>query len=151
MTHKHNKQSTFFMKKEDTASQRQWILLDAKGKTLGIFASEVAKILRGKHKTTFTPNSDCGDGVIIINAKGVTVTGNKAAQKTYGYYTGHPGGQREIPYAVMKERKPDYVLRHAVKGMMPKNKLSRAQLKRLRIYSSDDHDLQAQKPLKVEV
>lgn len=151
MTKQHLKQSTFFLKKEDSAEQRQWILLDAKGKTLGRFASEVAKILRGKHKTTFTPHVDSGDGVIIINANKIAVSGNKQGQKTYVYYTGHPGGQREILYNVMKDRKPDYILRHAIKGMMPKTKLSNAQLKRLRIFAADQHDMEAQKPLTVEV
>ncbi len=151
MTDKHLKQSTFFLKKEDSAEQRQWILLDAQGKTLGRFASEVAKILRGKHKTTFTPHVDSGDGVVIINAEKIAVSGNKQGQKTYVYYTGYPSGQREVPYSVMKDRKPDYILRHAIKGMMPKSKLSNAQLKRLRIYAGEKHDMDAQKPLKVEV
>ncbi len=150
MTKKHLRQSTFLLKKEDSAEQRQWILLDASGKTLGRFASEVAKILRGKHKTTFTPHVDGGDGVVIINAGKVAVSGNKEAQKQYEYYTGHPGGHRAIPFAVMKGRKPDYILRHAVKGMMPKTKLANAQLKRLRIFAGEQHDMDAQKPLKVE-
>jgi large subunit ribosomal protein L13 len=151
MTHKHLQQSTFFLKKEDSDSQRQWILLDAQGKTLGRFASEIAKILRGKHKTTFTPHVDTGDGVIILNASKIRVSGNKQAQKTYVYYTGYPSGQREVPYNVMKDKKPDFILRHAIKGMMPKTKLSNAQLKRLRIFAGEAHDMDAQKPLKVEV
>lgn len=151
MTQKYYKQSTFFLKKEDSAEQRQWILLDAKGKTLGRFASEVAKILRGKHKVSYTPHVDTGDGVVIINADKIYVSGNKKAQKTYVYYTGHPGGQREIPYSVMRDRKPDYILRHAIEGMMPRTKLTNAQLKRLRIFAKDEHDMHAQKPLKVEV
>ena len=137
--------------KEEAEAAKGWITLDAKGKTLGRLASEVAKILRGKHKTTFTPHVDCGDGVVIVNADQVVVSGNKEAQKVYRHYTGHIGGLREIPYRRMMERKPTYILRHAVQGMMPKTKLGKAQLKRLRIYAGATHDQQAQKPVAVEV
>lgn len=147
----HRKNMTFLLTKEEAKAQKGWLILDAKGKNLGRFASEVAKILRGKHKTTFTPHVDSGDGVIVINADQVVVTGGKEAQKIYQYYTGHVGGRREIPYRVMKDRKPTYIVRHAVQGMMPKTKLGKAQLKRLRIVTGDKHDLAAQKPLAVEV
>ena len=145
------KNSTFLLTKEEAKAEKGWIILDASGKTLGRFASEVAKILRGKHKATFTPHVDNGDGVIIINAGKVVVTGGKEAQKIYQYYTGHVGGRREIPYRVMKDRKPTYIVRHAVQGMMPKTKLGKSQLKRLRIFADAAHDLEAQKPVAVDV
>ena len=140
---------TIMIKKEDVV--KSWFLLDAEGKTLGRFASEIAKILRGKHKPTFTPHVDTGDGVIIINADKIKVTGAKEAQKIYRYYTGHIGGMREVPYAVMKDRKPDYIIKHAVRGMMPKTKLGRAQMKKLRIFAGSEHDMQAQKPKTVNI
>lgn len=145
------KNSTILLTKEEAHASRGWVTLDAKGKTVGRFASEVAKILRGKHKTNFTPHVDCGDGVIVLNADQMVVSGGKEAQKIYRYYTGHIGGLREIPYSIMKERKPTYILRHAVQGMMPKTKLGKAQLKKLRIFAGESHDLAAQKPLSVEV
>ena len=143
--------TTPLLTKEKAHSMRNWVTLDAKGKTLGRLASEVTKILRGKHKVHFTPHVDCGDGVIILNADQVVVSGSKESQKIYRHYTGHIGGLREIPYRVMKERKPCYILEHAIKGMMPKTKLAKAQLKKLRIFKGETHDLEAQKPLSIEV
>lgn len=140
---------TKFVSKEDAGKNRKWFVLDAEGKTLGRFASEIAKVLRGKHKPDFTPNSDTGDGIIVINAEKIAVTGSKAAQKNYYHYTGFQSGLREIPYEVMKERKPDYIIFHAVKGMMPKTKLSAAQLKRLRVFKGAEHNLHAQQPVEV--
>lgn len=131
--------------------QRQWFVLDAAGKTLGRFASEVTKILRGKHKPTFTSHADGGDGVIIINADKIAVTGNKEAQKEYIYYTGWMGGLRKVPYRVMQARKPEYIIEHAVKGMMPKTRLSNAQLKRLRIVAGTEHQMEAQKPIHANI
>ena len=145
------KDSTVLMTKEEALEDRVWFVLDATGKTLGRFAAEVAKILRGKHKTNFTPHVDGGDGVIIINASKIKVTGAKAAQKLYRYYTGYMSGMREIPYNVMLGRKPDYILWHAIKGMVPKTRLGEAQMKKLRIYAEDQHDMQAQKPIAVNV
>ncbi len=132
------------------AQKTKWFVLDAQGKNLGRFASEIAKILRGKHKPDFTPNVDTGDGVIIINAKEVCVTGAKEAQKVYRRYTGYIGGLRETDYRTMKERKPEYILEHAIKGMLPKTKLGRAQAKKLRIFAGEKHTLHAQKPINVE-
>lgn len=140
---------TFLPKKKE--EKLNWLLLDASGKTLGRLSSEVAKILRGKHKPTFTTNMDCGDGVIVINADKIVVTGSKDAQKIYRYYTGHMSGMREIPYRVMKARKPEYIIEHAVKGMMPKSRLARQQIKKLRIYAGQEHDLAAQQPIKVNI
>ncbi len=145
------KNKTTLLTKEQALSGRKWFLLDASGKTLGRFASEVAKILRGKHKTNFTPHVDAGDGVIIINAEKIEVTGAKEAQKVYHYHTGAMSGMREVPYRVMKARKPEYILRHAVKGMMPKTRLTEAQMKKLRIFAGDQHGMEAQRPLAVTV
>lgn len=144
-----NAYKTPMIKEEEM--KRTWFILDATGKTLGRFASEVTKILRGKHKATFTDYADGGDGVIIINAVNIKVTGNKAAQKLYKYHTGAVGGLREIPYKTMKDRKPDYIIEHAVKGMMPKTRLSNAQLKRLRIFAGAEHDMQAQQPIQANI
>lgn len=124
----------------------KWLVLDATGKTLGRFASEVAKILRGKHKPTYTPHMCCGDGVIIINAEKIEVSGHKEAQKEYYDYSGYPSGGKLIPYRRMKERHPDRILERAVRGMIPRNRLGRAIMKRLRIFKGAEHDMQAQKP-----
>lgn len=127
----------------------QWFLLDASGKTLGRFASEIAKVLRGKHRPDFTPYVDCGDGVIVINADKIVVTGAKKARKIYRYYTGSMSGLREIPYCTMKDRHPTFPIEHAVKGMMPKSRLARNQMKRLRIFAGAEHDMAAQQPVVV--
>lgn len=142
---------TFFVTKEDARLRRKWLKLDASGKTLGRFASEVAKILRGKHKTDFTPNNDTGDGVIVVNAHKIAVTGSKDAQKIYRYHTGAMSGMREVPYRVMLDRKPEYIIWHAVKGMMPKTRLAEAQMKKLRIYAKGEHDMHAQSPQSVNI
>lgn len=142
-------QKTFQLKKEEV--NRTWFILDAAGKTLGRFAAEIAKILRGKHKPTFTTYIDGGDGVIVINAEKIAVTGAKEAQKLYRYYTGYMGGMREVPYRVMKQRKPTYMVEHAVKGMMPKTRLANAQLKRLRVFAGAEHDMAAQKPIQANI
>lgn len=137
------------VRKEDI--ERTWIILDAAGKTLGRFCSEVAKILRGKHKPSFTENVDVGDGVIVINAEKVRISGAKEAQKIYRYYTGHIGGLREVPYSNMIARHPDFIIRNAVKGMMPKSRLGKQQLRKLRVFKGDKHGLDAQKPITVEM
>lgn len=134
---------------KESEVQRIWFILDAAGKTLGRFASEVTKILRGKHKPTFTTFSDAGDGVIIINAEKIHVTGSKRAQKIYRYHTGAMSGMREIPFETMQARKPDYIIERAVKGMMPKTRLANAQLKRLRVFAGTEHGMDAQKPILV--
>ncbi len=140
---------TFIPKKGDT--KLNWLILDASGKTLGRLTTEISKILRGKHKPTFTTNLDCGDGVIVVNADKVKVTGSKEAQKIYRYHTGAMSGLREIPYRIMMARKPEYIIEHAVKGMMPKTRLARQQLKKLRVFAGQEHDLAAQQPIKVNI
>lgn len=145
-----HKKGTVFLTTEEARVTNKWLLLNAKGKVLGRFAAEIAKILQGKHRVTYTPHVNSGDGVVVINASHIVVTGAKEGQKIYRYYTGHMSGLREVPYRTMKERKPDYIIRHAVQGMMPKTKLARAQLKKLRIYAAETHDQQAQQPLSVE-
>ena len=149
MTKKKN--STVLLTKEEVIPMRKWLLLDASGKTLGRFAAEVAKILRGKHKPSFTPYVDTGDGVVIINAEKIVVTGAKDAQKIYRYHTGAMSGMREVPYRTMLARKPDYIIWHAVKGMMPKTRLGGQQVKKLRIYAGPDHPMTAQKPIPVNM
>ena len=145
------KKQTKLLTQQEALDDRKWFLLDAEGKTLGRFASAVAQILRGKHKVTFTPHIDGGDGVVIINAEKIVVTGHKEAQKNYIYNTGFVGGLREIPYHVMKARKPAFILEHAIKGMMPYNRLTNLQLKRLRVFAGDKHTMKAQMPHAVEI
>ncbi|MBA3815107.1 MAG: 50S ribosomal protein L13 [Parachlamydiaceae bacterium] len=146
---KMQQQKTFQLKQADI--KRTWFILDASGKTLGRFASEITKILRGKHKPTFTSFIDGGDGVIIVNADKIVVTGNKEADKIYRHYTGSMSGLREIPYRTMKARKPDYIVEHAVKKMMPRTRLANAQLKRLRIFAGNEHNMIAQQPVHVNI
>ncbi len=130
----------------------QWFEVDAEGKTLGRLATQIAQILRGKHKPTFTPHADMGDGVIVLNCEKVKVTGAKEKQKVYTRYTGFPGGLRETTLEVMRERHPTRILEHAVKGMMPKKStLARQQLTRLRLVVGEKHDMQAQKPIRVSI
>lgn len=145
------KQNTTLLTKQQAISSRKWYLFDASGKTLGRFASEVAKVLRGKHRADFTPHVDCGDGVVIINAKKIEVTGMKHARKIYRRYTGHIGGLREVPYSTMIDRNPEYILEHAIKGMMPKTRLGGQQVKKLRIFKDAEHDMKAQNPIPVNL
>ena len=142
------KQPTKFFKK---AQNVDWYLFDAKGKTLGRLAAEIAKVLRGKHKPTYTPNADVGDGVIVINAKEIVVSGDKEAQKLYRTHSGYIGGLKEIPYRRMQERHPEKIIEHAVKGMMPKTKLGRAMYKKLHVFATDKHNMQAQQPIEASI
>lgn len=128
-----------------------WLLIDAKDKNLGRLASEIAKVLTGKHKPSYTRNVDLGDGVIIINADKIKVTGMKEARKLYRYYTGFIGGQREYVYRDMKVKRPTYILWHAIRGMMPKSRLGKQQLRKLRLFAGVEHPHQAQQPIKVEI
>lgn len=143
------RQNTPMLKVEEVS--RQWLVIDAKGMTLGRLASEIAKVLRGKHRPDYTPHIDSGDGVIVINAAQVSVTGNKEAQKIYRHYTGYIGGLREKSYREVMQKKPTTILQRAVEGMIPATKQGRAQLRRLRIFADSRHDLAAQKPIKVSI
>lgn len=144
-----NQNQTTLKKKEQVT--RQWFLLDAQGKTLGRFAAEVSKILRGKHRPDYTPNIDGGDGVIVINAGKIHVTGSKRKQKLYRSYTGSMSGLREVPFDTMQARHPDVILERAVRGMLPKNRLARPMMTRLRIFAGTEHDMQAQAPIPVNM
>ncbi|MDR0880876.1 MAG: 50S ribosomal protein L13 [Clostridioides sp.] len=126
--------------------QRKWYLVDADGKTLGRMASEIALILRGKNKPTFTPHVDGGDCVVVINAAKVKLTGRKLDQKMYRYHTGYVGGLKEISYKHMMENKPEEVVAHAVSGMLPKNRLRSRMMTRLRVYAGAEHGHAAQNP-----
>ncbi|HHX93445.1 MAG TPA: 50S ribosomal protein L13 [Clostridiales bacterium] len=126
--------------------ERKWYVLDAEGKTLGRLATEAATILRGKKKPTYTPFMDTGDYVIVINAERIHVTGKKRQQKVYKHHTGYPGGLREITFEKLQEKKPDEIIRHAVKGMMPKGPLGRQMFKKLKVYAGPEHKHEAQKP-----
>jgi len=129
----------------------RWVLVDAQGKTLGRLASEIARILRGKHRPDFTPNILSGDFVVVINAEKVRLTGDKLQQKTYARYSGYPSGLKRIPAAEMLERHPERVLQHAVKGMLPRGPLGRRMLKRLKVYAGAQHPHAAQKPEPLEL
>ncbi len=131
--------------KKDTVT-RQWYILDAAGKPLGRTAAQAAVILRGKHKPTYTPNVDCGDYVIIINASEAVLTGNKLLQKYYRRHSGWVGGLKEIQYKRIMEERPEMAMQLAVKGMMAKNNLNRHALTRLRVFRNAEHKHEAQKP-----
>jgi large subunit ribosomal protein L13 len=130
---------------------KDWILVDAENEILGRLASKVAKIVRGKNKVNFTPHVDCGDNVIIINAEKIQLTGNKWDQKEYVRHTGYPGGQRFTSVKQMLEKNPTEIIRKAVKGMLPKNRLGSVLLKNVLIYEGGEHPHQAQKPQKINL
>ncbi|NPB03924.1 MAG: 50S ribosomal protein L13 [Thermotogae bacterium] len=140
---------TPFFRKEDI--EREWYVVDATGKTLGRLASEIAKILMGKHKPQYTPHADMGDFVVVINAHRIKITGKKLQQKTYRWHSGYPSGLKERPLWWMLQHHPEKVLYLAVKGMLPKNKLRKRRLKRLKIYTSDTHPHAAQRPKELQV
>jgi len=130
---------------------QKWYIVDAEGKSLGRLSTKVATILRGKHKPYYVPNIDTGDYVIVINAAKVHVSGMKALQKVYKSYSGYPDGLKEVPYAKVLEKHPERIIEHAVKGMMPKNKLGRAMFKKLKVYPGAEHPHSAQKPIELEI
>ncbi len=138
------------MAKAETV-QRKWYVVDAEGMVLGRLASQVAAILRGKNKPTFTPHVDTGDHVIILNADKVVLTGDKLNQKFYRRHSGYPGGLKETSYKVMMEKKSDLAVIEAVRGMLPKNALGRQMIKKLRVYKGATHDHQAQNPEALEL
>ncbi|NLN46463.1 MAG: 50S ribosomal protein L13 [Clostridiaceae bacterium] len=131
--------------------QRKWYVVDAEGLTLGRMASEVAKILRGKHKPEFTPFLDTGDHVIIVNAAKIVLTGHKLDQKMYRYHTGYPGGLKEIRYRTLMQKNPCKVVELAIKGMLPKNSLGRQIYRKLKVYAGPEHENAAQKPEKLTI
>lgn len=130
---------------------RQWWLVDAEGKVLGRLASEIARVLRGKHKPTYAPHMDMGDYVVVVNADKVHLTGTKAEKKTYFRHSGFMGGERHIPFQEMLEKHPERVIELAVKGMMPKNNLGRLMRKKLRVYAGAEHPHEGQQPQPLEV
>ena len=136
--------TTYSVKKSEI--ERKWYILDAANKPLGRVATEAARLLRGKHKPTFTPNLDTGDNVIIINCKDVVLTGNKMNQKVYRRHSGYIGGMKEVSAKVMFENTPEKAMMLAVKGMLPHNSLGRQSLKKLRVYAGSEHEQTAQQP-----
>lgn len=140
---------TFIAKPHEV--ERKWYVVDASDKPLGRLASEIAKILRGKHKPIYTPHVDTGDHVIVINAEKVRLTGKKLDQKLYRRHSQYPGGLKEIPYRQLMETKPTFAIYEAVRGMLPHNRLGRKMLKKLRVYAGQEHNHEAQKPEKLEL
>ena len=131
--------------------ERQWFVVDAEGKTLGRLSTEIAKILRGKHKPIYTPHVDCGDYVIVINADKFHVTGNRLDDKVYYRHSGYVGGLKEIPMRTMLERHPERIIQSAVRGMLPKNRLGRQMYKKLKVYAAPTHPHAAQQPLPLDL
>ncbi len=137
---------TYQMKTEEARAQCQWYVVDAEGKVLGRLATEVAKVLRGKHKPSFTPHIDMGDFVVVVNARGVRLTGKKLEDKVYYRHSGYPGGIRSKTAGKMLADKPESLVQLAVKGMLPKSRLGRKVLNKLKVYAGPDHPHEAQKP-----
>jgi large subunit ribosomal protein L13 len=142
-------QGTYSARAEDIT--RSWFIVDATGKPLGRLASEIARVLRGKHRPTFTPHVDTGDFVVVINADKIALTGNKLEQKNYYAHSGFPGGLRTTSAGDMLKRKPTYVLEHAVRGMLPKNSLGRKMATKLKCYATAEHPHTAQRPQQLPV
>jgi large subunit ribosomal protein L13 len=131
--------------------ERSWYVVDAQGKTLGRLATQIADVLRGKRKPTYTPHVDVGDFVIVVNAEKIAVTGNKREKKLYWRHSGYPGGIRSRTLGDLLEKRPEEVIRRAVKGMLPRNRLARQQLRKLKVYAGPEHPHQAQKPEQLEI
>jgi large subunit ribosomal protein L13 len=140
---------TFVAKPSDR--QRDWYVVDASGRTLGRLATQIADVLRGKRKASYTPHIDTGDFVIVVNADKVAVTGNKRSAKLYHRHSGYPGGLRTRTFEQMMASRPEEIVRLAVKGMMPRNRLARKQLTKLKVYAGPEHPHQAQKPTEMEM
>ena len=136
--------STTMLKKETV--ERKWYVIDAAGKPMGRVATEVATLLRGKHKPAFTPHVDCGDYVIVVNASKAVLTGKKLEKKMYQHHTGWIGNLKEVKYSTLMAQKPEFAMEKAVKGMLPKNAIGRAAMTRLKVYAGPDHKNAAQKP-----
>jgi len=142
-------EKTYVTKKEDV--QREWYVVDAAGQTLGRLSTQVARILRGKHKPIYSPSVDAGDHVIVVNAEKIHVTGRKMDQKIYYRYSGYPGGLKEITLRNLLQRYPTRVIEHAVRGMLPKNRLGRRMFKKLKVYAGPNHPHTAQQPKPLEL
>jgi len=140
---------TYHAKKEEI--ERGWFVVNAEGKVLGRLASQVARVLRGKHKPTFSPHVDTGDFVVVVNARKVTLTGRKLKDKKYYHHTGYPGGIREARAEKVLARKPAEMIRTAVKGMLPKTSLGRQMIRKLKVYAGSNHPHEAQKPVSLEI
>ena len=134
-----------------TELQKDWYVVDLNEKVLGRAASEIAKVLRGKHKASFTPSVDTGDFVVVLNADKVRLTGNKLTQKTYYRHSGYPGGISSVTAEKLLEKQPEELIKKAVKGMLPKNKLGRQMFRKLKVYSGSEHPHQAQQPKELEI
>lgn len=135
---------TTFPSREEGLSQRRWVVVDGEGRTLGRVATQVADLLRGKNKPTFSPHVDCGDFVIVVNASKIRLTGKKATDKLYYRHSEHPGGLRSTPAGELLENRPDRIVRDAVKGMLPRNRLSRRLITKLKVYAGAEHPHAAQ-------
>ncbi len=131
--------------------EKQWVVADAEGKKLGRFCSEIAKVLRGKNKTNYTPHVDCGDNVIVINAEKITMTGNKMEAKEYETFSGYPGGRRVTLAKDLLAKKPKDLIERGVRGMLPKNRLGRKLFTNLNVYVGSEHPHEAQKPTKLDI
>ena len=132
-------------------ADKKWLLVDAEGQTLGRMASKIAVLIRGKHKTNFTPHADCGDYVIVVNAEKIVLTGSKMQNKTYIRHTGYPGGQRSLTAQELLDRRPIRLVEMAVKGMLPKNKLGNQLYTNLHVFEGSEHKHDAQKPEKIDL
>lgn len=139
-----------YMARKDQVEQK-WLLVDADGAVLGRMATRIARILMGKNKPTYTPHVDVGDYVVVVNAEKIKLTGNKAEQKVYDWYTGYPGGHKYASFAQMIARRPEFVIETAVRKMLPKNQMGRRALKKLKVYRGPQHEHHAQRPEKVEL
>ena len=142
-------EKTYVTKNEDV--QREWYVVDAAGQTLGRLAAQVARILCGKHKPTYSPSVDTGDCVIVVNAEKIRVTGRKLDQKIYYRYSGYPGGLKEVTLRTLLQRHPTRVIEHAVRGMLPKTRLGRRMFKKLKVYAGPEHPHEAQQPKPLEL
>lgn len=140
---------TYLANKETT--KRDWVIVDAKDQVLGRLAVKVANLLRGRDKPTYTPHVDTGNFVVVINADKIVLTGKKTEQKKYMFYSGYVGGEKYLSVTQMQERRPDFVVKHAVKGMLPKNRLARKMLTKLRVFAGEEHPHEAQQPKAVSL
>ncbi len=141
---------TDYLKQDEILPQREWFIVDANNQVLGRLSSNIARILRGKHKPTFAPHQDVGDFVVVINAEKVKLTGKKVEQKTYHRHSGYPGGMKEISFQRMIQKHPERVIENAVRLMLPKNVLGRKMIKKLKVYAGGNHPHQAQNPKPIQ-